>query len=124
MDENYLGRRALKTYVRVRASSSNAARVRAWAETVHAASGGTLFMPLLTRFRSRKLGLDVAALATPLHGMHGAAHDAFVGCVRRLKRGAHRGFPSRSLSAATAELCVHEHRERVTVHVSSRWKMS
>ena len=34
MDENYLGRRALKTYVRVRASSSNAARVRAWAETV------------------------------------------------------------------------------------------
>ena len=29
-----LGRRALKTYVRVRASSSNAARVRAWAETV------------------------------------------------------------------------------------------
>ena len=39
-------------------------------------------MPLLTRFRSRKLGLDVAALAMPLHGMHGAAHDAFVGCVR------------------------------------------
>ena len=71
----------------------------------HAASGGALFMPF-SRFRSRKLGLDVAALAMPLHGMHGAAHDAFVGCVRRLKRGAHRGFPSRSLSAAMAELCA------------------
>lgn len=30
----YLGRRALKTYVRVRASSRNAARVLVWAEKI------------------------------------------------------------------------------------------
>ena len=37
--------------------------------------------------------------------MHGAAHNSFGACVRRLQRGARRGFATGSSSAASAETC-------------------
>ena len=71
----------------------------------HAASGGERLHPEIMTFSPRKLGVDVAALTIPLGATHGATHDAFAARVRRLQQGARRGFPPRSLGAASAESC-------------------
>ena len=53
----------------------------------------------------RKFDLDVAALTVSKRAMHGAAHNSFGACVRRLQRGARRGFATGSSSAASAKTC-------------------
>ena len=50
------------------------------------------------------LDLSVAVPTNSLGAMHGAAQNAFAVCVRRLKRGAHRRFRPRGLSAALAQI--------------------
>ena len=70
------------------------------------------------------LDLQFAVPTNSPGAMHGAAQNAFAVCVRRLKRGAHRRFRPRGLSAALAQIMSESLRAHHGSCQSARVKVS